>query len=360
MKLRLSVCILLLAPSLCVAQERAESHRSAPAIVVNGEQVSAGPFWSMLEAFSKAFDPGQHNVRWPLYAYDVTPLGLEFCREHAPELSASGAAFVGHVSSGLIDASPRYMGIQITDTAWFLDTCRRLIERQDDFEQVLDDYLDGIEGFGEYLHDGRLQRIDSASIPDGVSYNRDDACVRRVRFGTLDSGAQGNVATFGNADSGMHGGLLRWTGRVDNAQQGPVRLNWGAAADSARSINEMIRSLADGTPTWQFTPRDPGQFGGRFLITYNHDASSTMQSGGGISGTSLWNGEGIEWEEMSGDADYWNGNFDMWYLPPFCGANSDEPWYLVSRYRLGFDRDLGFRARLAPLRPAAVAAVHQQ
>ena len=88
-RIRLSVCILLLAPSLCVAQDREDNHRSAPAIVVNGEQVSAGPFWSMLEAFSKAFDPGQDNVRWPLYAYDLTSLGLVFCAGHTPELSGS-------------------------------------------------------------------------------------------------------------------------------------------------------------------------------------------------------------------------------------------------------------------------------
>ena len=164
-RIRLSVCILLLAPSLCVAQDREDNHRSAPAIVVNGEQVSAGPFWSMLEAFSKAFDPGQDNVRWPLYAYDLTSLGLVFCVGHAPELSGS---------------------------------------------------------------------------------------------------------------------------------------------ESSR--------------------------------------------------TSLWNEGDIKWEDMSGDAFYQTGNFDMWYLPPFCGANSDNPWYLVSRYRLGFDRDLEFRTRLAPLRPATESA----
>ena len=118
----------------------------APAIVVNGVQVDAGPFSSTLEAFSKAFNPGQDNVRWPLYAYDIGQLKTNFCKKHGEKLSASGAAFVGPVSSGLIDSSPRYTGIQITDTSWFVAACTELMERQENFEQVLDGYLDDIEG----------------------------------------------------------------------------------------------------------------------------------------------------------------------------------------------------------------------
>ena len=118
----------------------------------------------------------------------------------------------------------------------------------------------------------------------------------------------------------------------------------------------MIESLSEGTEMWQFTPRDPGQFGGHFLISFNASAGHSD----GDSASTLWNGGDIEWEGMSGADYYRNGSFDMWYFPPFCGAAVDDAWYLVSRYRLGFDRDLGFRARLVPLKPAAVNAALQR
>ena len=355
MRIRPSACVLLLVSSFCVAQEREQSHHSAPAIIVNGVQVTAGPFASMLEAFSKAFNPGQDNVSWPLYAYSIEQLGNDFCWEHGEKLSASAAAFVSPVSSGLIDRSPRYTGIQITDTSSFIDACMDLLERPKDFEQGLNDYLSKIEGFGKYLRDGRLEKLDL-----NKSLRVADACVRHLKLGTLSDASAG-----GHTE-------LRLDGQAENTEQysveltwsmdtGSVELTWSTATDSAqRTITEMIESLNPGTEMWQFTPRDPGQFGGHFLISFNapQEDSSRDRS---FPSPSLWHGGDIEWEGMSGDDYYRKGSFDMWYLPPFCGEAADGAWYLVSKYRLGFDRDLGFRAWLAPvlLRPEAMNAARQ-
>ena len=186
MKIRPSACTLFLVSSLCVAQEWEQSYHSAPAIVVNGVEVEAGPFSPMLEAFSKAFNPGQDNVRWPLYGYSIGQLESNFCAEHGERLSAGGAAFVGPASSGLMDRSPRYTGIQITDLSWFIRACIELVNRQENFERVLDEYLDSIEGFGEYLNGGRLERINSSSasqVPSGSGGDADVACVRQLSSG---------------------------------------------------------------------------------------------------------------------------------------------------------------------------------
>ena len=344
MKIRPSACILLLVSSVCAAQESERNPQSAPAVVVNGVEVDTGPFSTMLEAFSKAFNPGQENVRWPLYAYDIGQLGNEFCQEHGEKLSASGAAFVGPVSSGLIDRSPRYTGIQITDTSWFVGACTELLNRQENFERVLDDYLFSIEGFGEHLHGGRLARIVVDSPPESYVFagTYDVRCVRQIKSGTLS-----------DASVSGHEGLW-WASRSGNSEHDPVVLTWGTATDPVhRTITEMIESLSQNTEMWQFTPRDPEQFGGHFLISFN---ASSRPLDLDSSFTSIWNNGDIEWEGMSSDDYYRNGRFDMWYFPPFCGASVEDSWYLVSKYRLGFDRDLGFRARLVPLRPAAMDA----
>ena len=348
MSIRPSACILLLVSSVCAAQESERSPQPAPAIVVNGVEVNAGPFSSTLEAFWKAFNPGRENVRWPLYAYDISQLGYDFCQEHGEKLSASGAAFVGPVSSGLTDRSPRYTGIQITDTSWFVGACTELLNRQENFERVLDDYLFSIEGFGEHLHGGRLARIEVDSPPESHDSAGTDnvGCVRQITSGILS-----------DASVSEHEGLW-WIGRSGNSEHDPIALTWSTNTNSVhRTITEMIESLSEGAEMWQFTPRDPEQLGGHFLISFN---ASSRPLNPDSSITSLWNGGDIEWEGMSGDDYYRNGHFDMWYFPPFCGASVDDSWYLVSKFRLGFDRDLGFRARLVPLRPAAMDAAFQR
>ena len=343
MRIRLSAWILLLLPILCVAQDREQGHHAAPAIVVNGVEVNAGPFSPMLEAFWNAFNPGEEIVRWPLYAYDIRQLGYDFCQEHGEKLSASDAAFVGPVSSGLIDRSPRYTGIQITDTSWFIGACTELLNRQENFERVLDDYLFSIEGFGEHLHGGRLTRIVVDPSPKSYDFaDTDDfRCVKQIKSGTLSD------ATF------EHEGLW-WAGRSGNSEHDPIALTWSTAVDSVhRTITEMIESLSENMEMWQFIPRDPGQFGGHFLVSFNTSRTSSEDPNEDNS-TSSWNGGDIEWEQMSGDGYYQDGSFDMWYSPPFCGPRVGDAWYLVSKYRLGFGRDLEFRAELFPLRPAAV------
>lgn len=349
MRIRSSACVLLFVSSLCVAQEWEQSRHSAPAIIVNGVKVTAGPFAPMLEAFSKAFNPRQDNVRWPLYAYDIGQLEDNFCQEHGEKLSGSAAAFVGPVSSGLIDRSPRYTGIQITDASWFIGACMELVERQENFEQVLNGYLRNVEGFGEYLRDGRLEKIDFGNISKSHGAANDNsnsfACVRQLESGTLSDTSVGGQTE------------LSWDRQVASAEQDSVRLTWSTAADpTQKTIAEMIESLDHGAEVWQFTPRDPGQIGGHFLISFNALQGHLPKDD---PSTSLWNDGDIEWEEMSGDDYYRNGSFDMWYFPPFCGEAADDAWYLVSKYRLGFDRDLGFRAKLTPLRPAAVNAARQ-
>ena len=379
MGIRLSACILLLLPSLCIAQDWDQDRHATPAIVVNGLEVKTSPFSPMLEVFSKAFNPGQDNVSWPLYAYQVSSevssevpssLGVDFCEEHGQRLAASGAAFVGPVSSGLIQKSPRsrYTGIQTTDSTWFIDACRKLVNERQRFEEVLDNYLEDIEGVGAYLHGGQLDKLSLSQNSDSVvnpDNDNSDKCVRQIGSGTLSTRTRVDGVRSGDTSAGGHE-VLWWTDPVENTGHESVELKWSTIAESTESVKktiaQMAKNLSKGTEMWKFTPRDPGQFGGHFLISFNASSenSSSENSRRDASYTS-WNGGDIEWEQMSGDRYYQDGSFDMWYFPPFCGprTSDSDSWYMVSKYRLGFDRPLGFRARLFPLKPAAMNAALQ-
>ncbi len=358
MKTLLSIWILFIAPGLCLAQQQTNDH-SVPAIVVNVTDVNAGIMSSVLEGFSKAFNPWQDNVNWPLYAYDVRSLGLNFCEQHGQKLSDSGVAFVGRVSGDLIGKSPRYLGIQATDISWTLDTCKKLIEPQDSFNFMrrLDDYIGNIEDSHEYLHSGRLEKIHLSAKLQDVASTGNFACIRHLKSGILTRDQEPMEDPSGERVSVKTGSMfaipsegLQWTGRVGNAEHSPVKLIWSKGSYSVRSINDMIDSLSrDMEEIWQFTPNDPGQIGGHFLITYNNKSQRHQDRNRSV--TSLWNDDDIEWEEMSGGAnDYGIGSFDMWYLPPFCGKSGEDPWYLVSKYMLGFDREQEFRGRIVSLK----------
>ncbi len=363
MKTLLSIGILFfIAPGLCLAQQRTDDHS---AIIVNVTNVNAGLLSSVMEGISKAFDPHEVNTNWPLYAYDVRLLGFDFCEEHGRAFTHRGVAFVGRVSGDLIGKSPRHLGIKTTDISRTLDTCKTLMEPQNsfDFMRRLDNHIGNIEDSHEYLHSGRLEKIHLSAKLQDVAGTGNSPCIKHLKSGILTQGQKLTEDPSGGTSVGKNRfntntrhlpGGLQWTGRIGNAEHSSVKLIWSEGSHSVRSINDMIDSLSrDMEEMWQFTPNDPGQIGGHFLITYN---KSQRHQDGNRSVTSLWNNNDIEWEEMSGDAnDYGTGSFDMWYLPPFCGKSGEDPWYLVSRYRLGFDRELGFRGWIDSLKAKQIS-----
>ena len=172
--------------------------------------------------------------------------------------------------------------------------------------------LRNVEGFGEYLRDGRLEKLhfDDISESHGVANDNSNsfACVRQLESGTLSDTSVGGQTE------------LSWDRQVASAEQDSVRLTWSTAADPAqKTIAEMIESLDHGAEVWQFTPRDPGQIGGHFLISSNALQGHLPKDD---PSTSLWNDGDIEWEEMSGGDYYRNGSFDMWYFLHFAVKQS--------------------------------------
>ena len=352
MKILLSVCMLLFALSVGADQPLAvrEHSERTDGYFVQGTEIRSGPVTTMLEAFSQVFNPWQNNANWPMHAYDLTALGPNFCATYGRVLSVRDLALVGRVAGGLLDNSQRYIGIQTFDDSQFDDICRQVtnpIERSM-FIDVLNGYLNNVEGFGKNVNRGRLERINPsmALIKDSPTTN--ETCIRRLYSGALSSM---HVDGHDNEDK-----ELRWSGSVGEPENSSVVLIWDAVSDQSKSVRGMVESLRKDTDMWQFIPRNPEQIGGSFLVTYN---GLSNQRRIGDTGTSLWNNGDIEWEGMlKVEADN-AGSFGMWYQPPFCGVSDDDPWYLISDRKLEVDADERFRARIAPLRSTIHAVAHR-
>ena len=332
MNLLISLGILLLAPSIGAAQT-----------VVRGTEANIGPVASMLEAFSRAFNPRQDNARWPLYAYDVDEPTLGLCGSYSHGLSAHGPAFVTRVSSGLLDGSPRYMGIQIGDEHEFQNICEQITMNRDVFKHRLDDFLGEIEGFGETLHHGRLARL----VPQMQWNGTDAACVRALNAGVLSSMTD-HPRTLPSHDSDRESEGFRWIGQIAETEQSSIEMRWSPVANAAtRSVTDVFNNLSNGGNVWQFIPHDPERIGGSFLITPD-DQPHRAEADTPVTG--MWNSHDIEWDAMPTVPSDGSRPFTMWYMSPFCGVDDNEPWYVVSNRRFRIDGDWEFRTTLMPFR----------
>ena len=333
MNLLISLGILLLVPNIGAAQT-----------VVRGTEANFGPVASMLEAFSKAFNPRQDNARWPLYAYDVDEPTLDLCGSYGHVLSAHGPAFVTRVSSDLLDGPPRYMGIQIGDEPEFRSICGQITRDRDAFKHRLDAFLGEIEGFGQILRPGHLARL----VPQFEWNGTDAACARALNAGVLSSMTD-HPRTPPSHDSDREGEGFQWIGHIAESEHSSIEMRWSPVANAAtRSVVDMFNSLSNGGNVWQFIPHDPERIGGSFLITHD-DQSHRAEADTPVTG--MWNSHDIEWEAMPTAPSGESRPFTMWYMSPFCGVDDNEPWYIVSNRKFRIDGDWGFRTTLMPFRP---------
>ena len=354
MRALITICILLLAANSGIAQPSTGGDDSGTkaGIFVHGTKVRTGPVASMLEAFSNAFNPWQDNTHWPLHAYSVDGLTSGFCESFSRTSLARGAAFVGRVAGALHDSAPRYMGIQIDNASGFRYICRQVTESPSGFADVLNDYIFGIEGVGTSLHRGRLKHLGQSTVVIEDSQTVRETCVRQVTSGSLSLVTESDRLRF--ADSfGGEGNEIRWIGSNERSEESLVELVWLEGSAQSTSVWDLVEGLGNGRELWQFVPRESERIGGRFVVSYD---SSSREIEVDDSITSLWNNGDIEWEGMPSVA---QDEFEMWYIPPFCGVSSDEPWYLVSDERPGIDLDERFRARIVPLSPVARAVAHR-
>lgn len=314
MKQALSSVLLFLVPSLALAQEN----------VVQANQIEVGLGTRLLQAASIAFNPWQQNTRWPLYAYSVEDVrDIRGCDNFRDVPVGHEMAFVSRVSD--TPAASRYIGVQVNEAREIQHICSQTEAALDALAQHLDELLSDTEAQAENLQSGEFERTDRQP-PDE---NGQLECIRPFMTGTLRLDTLGTESGSARAATDQPDSPVIWQGLLEGHDRPNMTLSWTVIPSSPNNVDqeeEGTESPEIAENVWRFIPEESNPLAGTFFLS--SDAPAEERRARHM--TTLWRDGFIRWPGTPVPENGHSIQFTLWYMPPFCGNEVAEVWYLVS------------------------------